>query len=221
MKNDFLKEKENIFFRRAKLDDNFEQIAELIYDTDPFIYPFWFGNNKSEAIRVLSNKIDDKGFVFHYDNLYVAYDMETNAIVGFICALDKSINFNYDYSELEKINSNYDFTIKNYIKPIIKDVVEYDDNSIYIINVCVKQNLRGKHIGTRLLGYFLSQMEEQGYDKFYLDCLLHNLRARNLYHSFSFREMKEVVGFDGTDSSKVEVVAMLRKKGAYLPKDFL
>ena len=53
-----------------------------------------------------------------------------------------------------------------------------------------------------------------------MDCLLHNLRAKNLYHKLGFIEIAEVVGFDGSDNSKVEVVSMLRKKGDYLPEEF-
>ena len=63
-------------------------------------------------------------------------------------------------------------------------------------------------------------MENAGWEEFALDCLLHNLRAKNLYHSFGFKEMKEIVGFDGTDHSTVEVVSFLRKKGDYLPYEF-
>lgn len=63
-------------------------------------------------------------------------------------------------------------------------------------------------------------MEKAGYNQFTLDCLLHNLRAKNLYHGFMFKEMKEIIGFDGTDHSKVEVISTLWKKGAYLPEEF-
>lgn len=63
-------------------------------------------------------------------------------------------------------------------------------------------------------------MEVVGYDTFALDCLLHNLRAKNLYHSMGFKEMKEIVGFDGTDHSNVEVVSFLRKKAIIILKNF-
>lgn len=217
-KKSYFVEDEEIVFRRAKLDDNFEEIASLIYDTDPYIYPFWFKNNIEEAKLFLKDKIKEEGFIFNYNNIYIAYDKTTKHIVGILCAVDKSVNLEYDYSGVEKINHNYSFTIKNYIKPIIEEVLEND--FLYISNVCVDKNYRGKSIGTNLLGYFISQMEVAGFDKFALDCLLHNLRAKNLYHNFSFKEMKEIVGFDGTENSKVEVVSMLRKKGSYLPEEF-
>ena len=39
-KNNYAVENEKIIFRRACLNDNMEEIAELIYDTDKYIYPF-------------------------------------------------------------------------------------------------------------------------------------------------------------------------------------
>lgn len=126
--------------------------------------------------------------------------------------MDKSVDLNYDYSNLEAVNSNYGFTIKNYVKPIIEEVEDFRPDTLYISNVCVDNGYRGKKIGTKLLGYFIKQMEKAGYNQFTLDCLLHNLRAKNLYHGFMFKEMKEIIGFDGTGHSKVEVVSMLRKK---------
>ena len=188
-KNNYTVENEKIIFRRACLNDNMEEIAELIYDTDKYIYPFWFNNDREKAIEFLKNHIPKDGFIFNYNNLYIAYDKTTKHIIGLICALDNSINFDYDYSEIKRVNQNYSFTITNYIEKLIEEVKEL--NGLYISNVCVNKDYRGKSIGTKLLGYFISQMEEVGFENFALDCLLHNLIAKNLYHSFSFREMKE------------------------------
>ena len=220
MKNKYLVENNEIEFRRASLSDNLDDISMLIYKTDPYIYPFWFENDIQKAIDYLPKLMTTANTLFSVDNLYIACEKETQHIVGVLCAIDKSLNLNYDYSEDKKINHNYEFTIDNYIIPIQKELESFDDRTMYISNICVNENIRGKGVGSRLLGYFISQMEQQGYDKFNLDCLLHNLRAKNLYHSMGFKEMKEMLGFDGTDHSNVEVVSFLRKKGAYYPEDF-
>lgn len=60
MKNAYIIEDEKIIFRRAKYTDNFIEIAELIYKTDPYIYPFWFKNDMEEAIEILSKKLVKK-----------------------------------------------------------------------------------------------------------------------------------------------------------------
>lgn len=40
-----------MIFRRANATDDRIVMAELIYQTDPYIYPFWFNNDVSEAIN--------------------------------------------------------------------------------------------------------------------------------------------------------------------------
>lgn len=220
MKRSFLVEKELIYFRRARKDDKMEEIAELIYNTDPYIYPYWFQKNKDECILFLKEEMLKDGFLFNYNNLFIAYDKTIGKIVGVICAIDKTVNLEYDYEKLSEVNEYYKKTVDGYIKPILDEVLEFDNETIYIPNVCIDKNLRGKKIGTNLLGYFISQMERNGFNKFSLDCLLHNLPAKNLYHGLGFREIKLMDGFTGDDSS-VDVVCFLRKKGAYLPEEFV
>lgn len=219
MKNSYQIENDLIYFRRATKEDNMREIAELIYDTDPYIYSFWFNNDKERCIEFLNEEMKKEGFIFNYNNLYIAYDKTLNRIVGILCAIDKSVNLEYRYEELQKVNDNYKITVAQYIMPIIDEVKSYDNETIYIPNVCIDKSLRGRKIGTKLLGYYIKQMEKEGFNKFALDCLLHNLPAKNLYHSLGFREMKLINGFDGK-GGKVDVVSFLRKKGAYLPEEF-
>ena len=217
MKKSYEDNLEDVIFRRAKENDDTRQIAKLIYQTDPYIYPFWFNNNVEEAQDFLEDKIKMSGFVFNYDNIYVAYDKKSEKIVGIIVAIDPSVDLDFDYKPYFK-NHNYEFTINNYIKECIKEVKE--GNSLYIMNCTVLDECRGRRIGTKLIGHFIGNMERAGFENFSLDCLLHNLRAKNLYHSMGFKEIKEIVGFDGTDTSKVEVVSFKRHKGNYLPEEF-
>ena len=217
MKNSYEVNLEDIVFRRAKESDDTRQIAALIYQTDPYIYPFWFNNSVKEAQDFLEDKIKMPGFVFNYENIYVAYDKKTEKIVGIIVGLDKSVNLDFDYSPYFK-NHNYEFTINNYVNECIKEVK--DSDSLYIMNCAVLEECRGRQIGTKLIGHFIGNMEKAGFENFSLDCLLHNLRAKNLYHSMGFKEIKEIVGFDGTDNSTVEVVSFKRHKGNYLPEEF-
>lgn len=219
MKNSYQIENDLIYFRRATKEDNMREIAELIYDTDPYIYSFWFNNNKERCIEFLNEEMKKEGFIFNYNNLYIAYDKTLNKIVGILCAIDKSVNLEYRYEELQKVNDNYKITVAQYIMPIIDEVKSYDNETFYIPNVCIDKSLRGRKIGTKLLGYYIKQMEKEGFNKFALDCLLHNLPAKNLYHSLGFREMKLINGFD-CKGGKVDVVSFLRKKGAYLPEEF-
>ena len=126
MKNSYEVNLEDVLFRRAKETDNMRDIATLIYQTDPYIYPFWFNNDVEKAKDFLEDKIKMPGFVFNYDNIYVAYDKKTDKIVGIIVAIDPSLNLEFDYKPYEEINSNYEFTINNYIKGCIEEVKKGD-----------------------------------------------------------------------------------------------
>lgn len=208
---------EDLTLRRAKETDDFRAIAKLIYQTDPYIYPYWFEGDLSACEDFLSQKISEDGFIFNYNNIYVAYDEQNHQILGLVVALDKNINLDYDYEPLKQINDRYRKTITEYVEGVIDEVRATD--SLYILNCTVLDGYRGRRIGTRLLGHFISQMEAAGFEEYSLDCLLHNLRAKNLYHSMGFKEMKEITGFNGVDDS-VEVVSFLRHKGDYLPDEF-
>lgn len=209
---------EDIILRRAKKDDNMEDIARLVYETDPYIYPFWFDNDIDKAIRELVPLIQEPGFIYHYENCYVAYDLQTQKIVGIVCAIDPTTDLNYDYSKLKAINDRYKFTIENYVEEIIKEVVE--KKYMYLVNVSVDVEYRSNKIGTRMLSYFIEQMHEAGFNEIGFDCLMHNLRAKNLYHSLGFKEVSEGFGFDGTDYSTVEIVFFKKKSTAYTKEDF-
>ena len=207
----------DIICRRAKSTDNMKEIAKLIYQTDPYIYPYWFNNDVNKAVDFLSDKILMPGFVFNYENLYVAVDKDINKIVGLVVALDNSINFDFDYKEYINVNENYKNTIEKYIYECIKDVKNND--GLYIMNCTVLEEFRGKRIGSKLLGHFIKNMEVAGFENYRLDCLLHNLRAKNLYHSLGFKEMEEVKGFGGF-AMPPEVVVFKRHKGDDLPDEF-
>lgn len=209
---------EDIILRRAKKDDNMEDIAKLLYQTDPYIYPFWFNDDLDEAIRVLVPEIKTPGFIYNFENCYVAYDLATEKIVGLVCAIDPTTDLDYDYSRLEAVNDRYNFTINHYVKEIIKEVEE--KHYMYLVNVSVDVDYRSQRIGSRMLTYFIEQMHQAGFDEIGFDCLMHNLRAKNLYHSLGFKETSEGIGFDGTENSTVEIVFFKKKATAFVPKDF-
>ena len=123
-KDSYLVEKDLIHFRRATKEDNLSQIADLIYDTDPYIYPYWFDNNENECKEFFKKTILEEGFLFHYNNLYIAHDITTDEIVGVICAIDKSVNLDYDYESLNNVELYGDtlmlfgkFTVSSFSDP--------------------------------------------------------------------------------------------------------
>lgn len=157
MKNSYLVENEEIEFRRAIVDDDLETIAELIYKTDPFIYPFWFNKNIKKAKKHLPTLLKRENNLFNIDNFYIAYDKTAGQIVGILCAIDKSVKFSHSYDKDKQINGNYDFTIRNYVEVLENEIEESEfEDLLYISNICIVENLRGKKIGSKLIGYFIS-----------------------------------------------------------------
>ena len=209
---------DDIICRRAKETDNMKEIATLIYQTDPYIYPYWFEKDINKAIDFLSDKILMPGFIFNYENIYLAIEKFSNKTIGLVVALDPSVNLDFDYKPYIGINENNKVTIEKYIYGCIEDVKNND--AMYIMNCTVLEECRGRRIGTKLLGHFISNMEKVGFENYRLDCLLHNLRAKNLYHGLGFKEMEEVEGFRGYVKNPVEVVVFKRHKGDYLPGEF-
>ena len=63
MKNSYLVENEFIYFRRAQKDDNMEEIAKLLYQTDPYIYPYWFDNDEDKCVGFLKDEKAKSFFV--------------------------------------------------------------------------------------------------------------------------------------------------------------
>ena len=85
--------------------------------TDPvhFIYELLQNADDANASKVFI-RLEKDGFIFNYNNLYIAYDHSINKVVGVICAIDKSVILNYDYANLQTINDRYNITVKKYRK---------------------------------------------------------------------------------------------------------
>lgn len=219
VKKEYLLTYDEIELRRARKTDDFEEMAELIYQTDPYIYPFWFNNDIEKAKEILPKYIAQPKFIFHYEHSYIAYDNTTGHIVGMLCAIDHTMDLDFDYSEIEQISPESAFIVKNYIKLLIDEVKE--NKSMYLAICCVNPKFRSKRIGTVLLGNFVKIMEKEGYDTIEFDCLLHNVRAKNLYHSLGFKEMYTGIGFDGSENpTEPEIVFFKRKTGDSLLGEF-
>ena len=199
----------NVEFRKATLNDNAEEIAELLYRTDSYIYPYWFEsleNCKSE----LSELIKEDKFFFNINNLYIMKDTVNNKIIGVICVVDKHVDLSYDYSKLESVNERYNYTIKNYVKGLIDEVMSSD--FVYISNVCVHPDYRGMHIGSIMMKKIIEIYKKKFFDEIVLDVLADNPAAINLYQKMGFRQITDIFdGFNGPQLEKPDVFSMKLK----------
>ena len=102
----------NNICRNLTLEDNLQQVAELIYKTDPYIYPTWFKHYDSWK-DVLVKLIRTEGSVFNYKNIIVAV-LENN-IIGILIYLNENTDLNFNYNQYIKVNRYFKFTINKYI----------------------------------------------------------------------------------------------------------
>ena len=198
-----------LIIRKPTSDDDLEKIAELLYNTDPYIYPYWF-ETLDKCKKELTPLLLEKNFFFSLDHLYITIDSNNNDIIGVICILDKNDDLSYDYSELKKKNERYKFTIENYIEGLIEEVDNAD--FAYISNVCVDANYRGKHIGKTMLNYVIDIYKKKLYDYIVLDVLAENPGAIKLYQNLGFEQFTEVFqGFNDPTKKRPDVFSMKTK----------
>lgn len=195
---------DDIYIRRVSKDDNFKEIAELIYETDPYIYSHWFHNNVEECKEILSPLLDKDGFFFNYKSMHIAIDKCNNKIIGLIQIIDKDTNFEYDYTELMNTDRTYKFTIENYIYELINEVKE--SGLPYFSNIVVHHDYRGLKLGSTMMNYILKECRDKYY-KFVLDVLAENPAAIRLYEKMGFVITEKNMGFKN-DTEKIEEYRM-------------
>ena len=192
--------------RKANLHDNLKEIAELIYYTDDYIYPYWF-ETLEKCQDELPNLLIEEKFFFNINNLYIAIDGTKNKIAGVICIVDKSVSLEYDYEDLRNYNERYRFTVDNYIMGLIEEVKESD--FAYISNVCVHPEYRGQHIGNKLVNHVIEVYTEKCFNEIVLDVLAENPGAIRLYEKLGFEQFTEIFkGFNNPTKEKPDVFSM-------------
>ncbi len=196
---DNIYEENDIIVRKATLDDDFERMAELIYETDDYIYPYWFNDDREKCKKELSKLMKEDDFFFNYKSMYIAVDKNTNEIVGLTCFVTPETNLEYDYEPLREKNERYKFIIDEYIYALINEIRDY--NAPYISNVAVYHSQRGKRIGSIMLNAIMSEKKKE-YRKILLDVLADNPSAIKLYENLGFRktsDAKEDIGYGPND----------------------
>ena len=197
---------DNIVVRRPTKNDDLRKISELLYKTDPYIYPYWFGSLDNCLNELTPLLIEDK-FFFNINNLYVAIDKSNSEVVGVVCITDKSVDLEYDYSKLVSKNERYKFTVENYVFALIKEVKE--SNFAYISNVCVDEKYRGQHIGNYMLSNIIDIYKAKFFKEIVLDVLEDNPSAIALYKRLGFEKFSELFdGFNDPSEVKPKVFSM-------------
>lgn len=90
-------------------------------------------------------------------------------------------------NEASPFAKNIEYIEKNIVLGTLKYSLIYD--RIEIDNIEVKEEYRGKGIGTKMMSYLVSLAIENRVENITLEVRVSNTIARNLYKKFGFREV--------------------------------
>lgn len=189
--------------RLANKKDNFETIAKLIYETDRYIYPYWFQGDKTEGIKVISNLMKDSRTSFYYEKCIVAEIQ--GKIVGMLLFFDETSGLDYQYSEIINHNFNYLHTIKNYIIPLEKSIGK---NESYVAGIRVDDGFMRRGIAEKMMNFYFEKLKKG--HKVFIDVLLENVPATCLYKKVGFKILQEYKGYNGYRKKKPICYSMIK-----------
>lgn len=186
-----------IEIRPLQRDDNLEEIAKLIYITDPYIYPDWF-SSLDEAIEILPYIMKRKT-LYSYKNMIVA--LFNHQIAGFICYMDEYPKDNYNemlkaYKDAKKEpNAGFYRVNEGYFKEM-----DFAFNGRYILCCAVFETYRRQHIASKLLQFFDGMTLQ-------LAVVKANEAAKRAYEKQGFTSLYEYLGY-----LQVPCIEMIKEK---------
>lgn len=180
-------------FRYLELTDDLDEIGKLLFYTDPFIYPAFFGSIDN-ATKVMREAISRGKYCFSHENIYCAfYDEKPVAI---ICKNPNGA-YKWNYKEWQELFYLAKIEIPNTFDDVAKHYFELMNEEqlkgyIYILAVCVSKEMRQKHVGTELLKRFIKL---HPHDKVLLDTLEENNAGILLYKNAGFKVLNHYCGY--------------------------
>lgn len=185
-----------------------KEIAGLIYDTDPYIYPAMF-KSKSDALQLLPEMFRNGDKMFALDNLFVA--QTGNHIIGLILWVKGPLfwNDNVFLACADKENIMVSKHLHNVKGQYFSSYRNMNKDEVSIINVFVEKQFRKNGIGKDMLKAFFREAQIK-------DCrcelyvLSNNLPALQLYRDNGFSIVNETSGFS-IEKEKPRCFRMVRE----------
>jgi ribosomal protein S18 acetylase RimI-like enzyme len=143
-------------------NDDLQAVAELIYDTDDFIFPMMFGKDKTDAIPKIVTLIELEGNYFSYQNIFVHIEQSTIHGICIAYQSDSKTKRSLEQTISAPFSPWESITVLSKITPIMFFLESKgDEDTLYIQNLCVDSSSRGKGIGTQLLEYMKAYAHTQ------------------------------------------------------------
>lgn len=177
----------DVIIRGLNDNDDLDQVAKLIYLTDPYVYPNWFDDIQS-GIKVIREMID-LPTLYNRENITVAVQ-ENGFIAGII--VSKQSPFIEDYGVLCKAFDLAGITLDKRTKEVFEAYYSKmggEEDGFYIANVAVDEQCRKRGIAASLVNHVIA-------DKTFctLECVVANTGSWRLYQRLGFKIAYEYPG---------------------------
>ncbi len=167
--------------RPANLSTDLYRVAELIYDTDEYLFPFLFGT-RDRALPVLRNLVtlEHNAFSHRYIQVYDEGGEVQAILIGYN---HREIAKDAEEADFKRVLSSFAQILMVPKYWILQPFMDKSDvTGYYIQNVCVAAEHRGKGIGSVLIRNFCEAHDTD----VWLDVELGNKAARQLYERLGF-----------------------------------
>ena len=187
------------------------RVAECIYDTDRYIYPIAFGENRKKAVAAISKLLGKDNSLFDLGNFYVA---RNNKDICGICLLSHGTH-NWDVQNClsfikDDIDSvqDFEYASEEYFFPTAKGFVP---GEIEIVACCVAPQYRRKGIAGYMLDHLFKELVVK--DQIIRLCVLaDNYNAIELYKDHGFVITDHYKGFNRVELQAPDVYSMKRQQ---------
>ncbi len=196
----------NLTSASALSGENYRELADLIYETDPYIYPAMFGKRDSAAC-LLPLLFRNRDSMFCLDNIFAAFC--GRRIVGML--LWKKGRLKWSPKLLKRLAAENGIETSPHLDDVAKEYVgiyaeEDREELVSLINLCVDRELCGQGIGRAIMEHFFAEKHGRNYE---LCVLADNKNAVHLYRSLGF-ETSEY--YNGYSVEKVPLPAIRMRK---------
>lgn len=173
--------------------DDLDKSAELIIDTEPGLFHMFFGKNQKKAKERIIKLIKRGNNFYGYNHIYLA--IKEDKILG-LSVFYKGDQINKRRQEIIFMKTLDVFCLirllfveKFFINRLI--TTKYADKELYISNICVDNNNRGKGVGKYILENIIKYAKSKDCDSIILDVTKNNKKAISLYEKYGFKKIKE------------------------------
>ena len=199
----------------ARSVDNKKEIALCLFETDPFIYPEAFGDDRDSAVDAISKIIGMDGSLFDYNNLFLA--RYNGQVCGVVCLYSGGKKWDKerirkrigeDFYSTEAREEGFECASKNYFD-LYYNRVDFPQETVELVAVCVEEGYRNRGIAKELLQALFIEPVCKG-KTITLTVLTNNTEAKEFYQTLSFTETGNKKKGFGPIGQEPDVIEMKR-----------